>query len=85
MRIEVSASSENALPRFVVYAETESDRAILGIFTNAKLTDMLRLQIGGSTYECDVHGVTSFNFGWCDWPCPRCRKSAKTKKRRRKK
>lgn len=84
MKITVSTSQGRPLPGFVVHAENETDRAILGMFTNPKFTDMLRLQIGGSTYSCDVSGTTDFNFGWVDWPCPRCRKPVKAKRARKK-
>lgn len=51
---------------FVVSAENDADRALLGFVTSHEYTKNRKLALKGSTYECDVSAVTSFNFGWVD-------------------
>jgi len=66
MRIRVAEQTGHPVPQFVVYADDETERAILGAFTNYKQNSKQPVQfwLHGSTYSCDVSGVTSFNFGY---------------------
>ncbi len=60
---------------FVVHAENDTDRALLGLVTSYEYTKNREFRFHGSTYECDVSATTSFNFGWADPVRPIKRKS----------
>jgi len=51
---------------FVVHAENETDRALLGLVTSGEYLEGKEFRLHGSTYSCDVSATTSFNFGWVD-------------------
>jgi hypothetical protein len=53
--------------QFVVEAENEQERAILSSFLSAHSDKQWRFWLHGMTYGVGV-GLTSFNFGWIQWP-----------------
>ena len=73
MRIELSdhVLARSHYPRFVVYAETPAERAVLQAFVRLPIDsiqtdskDAVELRIGGWGYNSNLGGVVSFNFGF---------------------
>jgi len=51
---------------FVVYADNEADRALLGLVTSLGFIQDKEFRFHGFTHSCGA--VTSFNFGWSAKP-----------------
>lgn len=63
MRIEYCVSTGNPYGQFVVFAESELERTVLHNFLSAK-QEGWQFWLHGSVLNCDLNGITSFNFGW---------------------
>jgi hypothetical protein len=62
MRIEAAASEGPTLD-LVIYAENETERAVISQFVHWARKPSSRIVLRGSTYECDVHATTKFIIG----------------------
>lgn len=66
MRIEVASTPSWPGFQFVVHAENNADRAIVGQVQRALDEKKGRPWIHGCVFSVDLQAYTSFNFGWLD-------------------
>lgn len=64
MRVQFAESTGDHLGQFVIYAESEMERAILKNFLKGGEAHKMQFCIHGMTYEGYKPGISSFNFGW---------------------
>lgn len=62
MKVETYYSHGNV--HFLIRAENKEDQTILGLVTSQEYQKGRILRMGGSSYECDLSAITSFNFCW---------------------
>lgn len=68
MKVRIAHSTSSPFPQFVVEAETNEEKLLLGLFVDASGTskDELKFHLHGHSRASD--GVSSFNFGWIKKP-----------------